>query len=289
LLFNGQIAQTAQNLSQTLQSYPAYNVVVNTFEFASGAALQYMNDMSFGLVDNFVNFENGSDVFQSGMGFGRTVSNIQGMLEIGIGLGTMAVSLSSLPSTGALTLGCAGATGGICIIPGALAVSAEVALAGVGAAIAWHGTGVLNNNHNNPLQIRGNGGGSDLPPNPEKGYYRSNKQNTSRNSDELYKNMGKPKRLEGYQAHHIVPSTSTQYEYATDARKILEEFGIDINNAGNGVMIPGKVNRELNNPYYEEAVLQALTDAKNNGADKEDILSLLQDIGSQILATGTYP
>jgi hypothetical protein len=54
-------------------------------------------------------------------------------------------------------------------------------------------------------------------------------------------------------------------------------------------MIPGKVNGKLNNPDYEKAILRALQSAKNNGADKEDILYLLQDIGNQILATGTYP
>lgn len=74
-----------------------------------------------------------------------------------------------------------------------------------------------------------------------------------------------------------------------EARQILESFGIDINNAGNGVMIPSGVNSHLNNAAYERAVLEALRDAQNNGATPEQVIETLQSIGDQILATGTYP
>jgi len=73
------------------------------------------------------------------------------------------------------------------------------------------------------------------------------------------------------------------------ARQILEEFGVDINNAGNGVMIPGNVNGSLNKPAYEEAILDALEYEKQKGATQADILELLQDIGNQIKSTGKYP
>jgi hypothetical protein len=160
-------------------------------------------------------------------------------------------------------------------------------MAGISAGVSAHGIGILANNANNPLQIRGNGG-SDLAPDPEFGYYGSNKQDNTKNAKELYKNMGYPERLEGYQAHHIVPGTSKR-PAAVEARQILEEFGIDINQTDNGVMIPGDVNRKLNDPNYEIAVLKVLREARDMGRTKEDIIYLLQDIGNQILATGTYP
>lgn len=47
--FGGNISQSISAFNRTLQNYPAYNAVVNTFEFTGGAALQYANDMSFGL------------------------------------------------------------------------------------------------------------------------------------------------------------------------------------------------------------------------------------------------
>ena len=290
-LFRGGIQSTTTVLKENLEASPIYNTTINNLEFRTGAVFQYLNDNSFGLFEKVlhVNWENGGDAFQSGRQLGRTASNIQGAVEFVTGAAAAAFFLSSIPPTGGVTAACAGATGGLCLPIGVIAIPVELALAGASVAVSAHGSAMLANNYNNRSEIRGNGGGEYLSPDPENAYYRSNKQNTSRNSDELYKNMGKPKRLDGYQAHHIIPSTSTQYGYATEARQILEEYGIDINQAENGVMIPRKVNGSLNNPNYEEAVLNALQDAKNNKATKEDILYLLQDIGNQILATGTYP
>jgi len=54
-------------------------------------------------------------------------------------------------------------------------------------------------------------------------------------------------------------------------------------------MIPGNVNRSLNKPAYEEAILNALEYEKRKGATQADILDLLQDIGDQIESTGKYP
>lgn len=180
------------------------------------------------------------------------------MVELFTGAAAAAFFLSSMPPTGGSTVACGATTGGVCLIPGVLALTGEAVMAGAGIAVSLHGAGVLGNNANNPLQIRGNGA-SDLPPNPEYGYYGSNKQNNSKNAQELYKNMDYPKRLEDYQAHHIVPSTSKR-PAAIEARQILEEYGIDINQAENGVMIPGDVNRRLQ-ADYEVAVLKVLREA----------------------------
>lgn len=288
-LFNGKIQQTANNLKQNLETNPTYNTVTNIIEFGTGAAFQYLNDNSFGFFEKVlhVNWENGGDAFQSGRQLGRTASNIQGAVEFVTGAAAAAFFLSSIPPTGGVTAVCAGATGGSCLFLGAIAIPVELALAGVSAAVSAHGAVMSANNYNSRSEIRGNGG-SDLAPDPEFGYYGSNKQDNTRNAKELYKNMGSPERLEGYQAHHIVPGTSKR-PAAVEARQILEEFGIDINQADNGVMIPGDVNRKLNDPNYEIAVLKVLREARDMGRTKEDIIYLLQDIGNQILATGTYP
>jgi hypothetical protein len=290
-LFGGKIAGTINRINQSIQNNPALqtaiNVVNNSLSFGFGAVSQYLNDMSFGLVENLlhINWENGGTAFQTGRELGRTISTIQGIVEFFTGAATAAFSLLSMPPTGGVAIACGAATGGVCLSVGGIALTLEGTGVIAGSALAGHGVGLeLYNNHN---QIRGNGGGN-LPPNPQKGFFRTNAQNTGTNSDRLYKNMGSPKRLDGYQAHHIVPSFSGR-PAAVKARQILEEFGVDINNAGNGVMIPGNVNRSLNKPAYEEAILNALEYEKRKGATQADILDLLQDIGDQIESTGKYP
>jgi hypothetical protein len=159
-VFGGNISQSIRDFNQTLQSYPLYNATINTFEFAGGAVLQYANDMSFGLVDHFVNFENGSDMFQTGMEFGRTLSTIQGAVELVFGAASAAFFLSSIPPTGAFTVGCAATTAGLCLPIGGIAIATEAVLAGAGIGVMAHGVGVLAHNANHPLQIRGDGSGS---------------------------------------------------------------------------------------------------------------------------------
>jgi hypothetical protein len=230
------------------------------------------------------------------MQVGRTVSTIQGYVEGAVGLAMMADGGVKFVASVAASLGCTivgGPVGGVAC--GAAAT--PIAIAGVsemagGLAVGGHGAGILWNNTNHPLQIKGNGGGGNLPPNPEKGYFGTNAQDTGKNADRLFANMkaanpsiDKPF---GYPAHHIVPSKSDR-EFAIKARQILEEFGIDINNAGNGVIIPKNMNSQLNNKTYEAAVYQALQEAKDMGRTQSDVLELLQDIGDQILATGKYP
>jgi hypothetical protein len=159
-VFGGNISQSIRDFNQTLQSYPLYNATINTFEFAGGAALQYANDMSFGLIAHFVNFENGSDMFQAGMEFGRTLSTIQGVVELVFGAASAAFFLSSIPPTGVITAGCAATTAGLCLPFGGFAIATEAVMATAGVGVMAHGIGVLAHNANNPLQIRAEGGGS---------------------------------------------------------------------------------------------------------------------------------
>lgn len=159
-LLNGQITHSTSRLNNTLETYPAYHAVNNALSFGMGATLQYINDMSFGLVDRFVNFENGNDAFQSGMEFGRTASAIYGAVEFVVGAATTAFFLSSIPPTGGATVACGATTAGLCLPIGGAALTAEAAGAIAGGVVMTHGIALEAYIANNPLQIRGNGGGS---------------------------------------------------------------------------------------------------------------------------------
>ena len=116
--------------------------------------------------------------------------------------------------------------------------------------------------------------------------YGSNTGNTTRNAQILRENM-KDAGIEassGYEAHHIVPSTS-QNDAARQARDILEQWGIDINNADNGIFLPKSIHNGLANDHkYMNAVLEDLQQATS----RDDTIRILQDIGQQLL-DGTYP
>jgi hypothetical protein len=286
-LFGGKIAETTNRIDQSIQNNPglktAINIVNNSLGFGFGAVSQYLNDMSFGMVGNLlhINWENGGTAFQTGRELGRTVSTIQGIVEFFTGAATAAISLSSMPPTGGLTIPCAALTGGGCLPVGGVALTIEgVGVLG-GSALAGHGVGLeLYNNHN---QIKS--GGNSLSD-PTLGY-GSNTRNTRDNAKLLRENMGVGE-TPGYAAHHIVPSTNP-YESAREARELLEEFDIDINNKGNGTLVTYSLNSHLNSHPYMDAVLESLQDAKNSGATKEEIINVLQDIAKQIEITGDYP
>ncbi|MFN3394909.1 MAG: AHH domain-containing protein, partial [Candidatus Thermochlorobacter sp.] len=88
----------------------------------------------------------------------------------------------------------------------------------------------------------------------------------------------------GYETHHIVPSGSN-YDSAREARDVLKNFGIDINDAGNGVFLPREIHNGLANDHrYMEAVLKDLKKATS----KDEVIEILQRIGQQLL-DGTYP
>lgn len=72
---------------------------------------------------------------------------------------------------------------------------------------------------------------------------------------------------------------------AIRAREILNKFGIDINSAKNGIYIPGKLNGHFNNKDYMKAVADALSKAEN----REEALTILDDIRNTILIKGDYP
>lgn len=110
---------------------------------------------------------------------------------------------------------------------------------------------------------------------------------TTRNARILERNMeratGQAKPA-GYETHHIVPS-GNNYKSARKARQILEKFGIDVNDAGNGVFLPDSVHNGLANDHtYMNAVLDDLQQATS----RNEATDILQRIGQKLL-DGTYP
>lgn len=107
-------------------------------------------------------------------------------------------------------------------------------------------------------------------------------------SRELAKSMiaaGKP-RPDGHYAHHIVATFDRRAE---KARRILDKFGININDTANGVWLPGKFRTStgayhpsVHTDVYYRKVDFFLRRAKT----KEDAILILQQIGRQ-LSKGT--
>jgi hypothetical protein len=90
------------------------------------------------------------------------------------------------------------------------------------------------------------------------------------------------KAADGQAAHHIVAFGSSGMQ---QAREILIHWGIDINNAANGVFIEGAFNSTLhNNVDYIKAVTEGLAAAKSS----EEALLILKGMRDDIMA-GKFP
>ncbi len=88
-------------------------------------------------------------------------------------------------------------------------------------------------------------------------------------------------------AHHIVAGNARK---AAQARDILKKFGININDAKNGVYLPtvkgvtkGAYHHSLHTDSYYRKVTELLSSAKS----KDDAMSILGDIAEQ-LQKGTF-
>jgi hypothetical protein len=91
-------------------------------------------------------------------------------------------------------------------------------------------------------------------------------------------------------AHHIVPSSDARSTQALQAREKLRLFGIDINDASNGVFLPTSKNisqstyhRTLHTAEYYEKVNNMLSSAKS----REQALEVLAEIKSMLM-NGTF-
>lgn len=88
-------------------------------------------------------------------------------------------------------------------------------------------------------------------------------------------------------AHHIVAGNSPK---TAEARAILQKYGVDINNAANGVFLPtvkdaaeGAYHPSLHTNLYYDKVNKLLSEA----TCKEDVLDILEFIGDE-LSNGTF-
>lgn len=87
--------------------------------------------------------------------------------------------------------------------------------------------------------------------------------------------------------HHIVAGTSRK---ANEARAILQKYGIDINDAPNGVFLPTA--KDVSNSAYHpslhtNAYYEKVTNLLENASSRQDVLDILKDIGEQ-LSNGTF-
>ncbi len=284
-VFGGRLTQSALTWRERVSTFvhdrpslqTAANVFGNLIDFGLGLSSQVLDDVSFGLYGRLtgIAWSNGSDVFQSGRQAGRILSNTWGMIETAAGLALAATSVELMPPTAGVTAPCAALTGGGCLALGGAALIIETAGVAAGTALAGHGIALQMRNAGNPLSRADD---STLR-------YGTNTGDTKWNAEILQRNLeqaldqAKP---EGYHTHHIVPSTHRDMQ---EARKILEKFGIDINQAENGVFLPANIHNGLvNDKRYMAAVLKDLQRATS----KDDVIRILQDIGEQLL-NGTYP
>jgi hypothetical protein len=108
--------------------------------------------------------------------------------------------------------------------------------------------------------------------------------NPSRTLARNLEKAGNPRPLD-HDAHHIVPVRDGRFPEAVEARKILEKFKIDINEAVNGVWLPNKpgigsaaYHRAIKPSEYYRKVWASLDKAKN----REEAIRILDKIGRKL-------
>jgi len=110
----------------------------------------------------------------------------------------------------------------------------------------------------------------------------------------LIRNMelAKITRPANYAAHHIVAANLSKFPSAVKAREILIKFGIDINNAANGVYLPAKFEAEINAAYHGSLHTKRYADELDKrisiAKSREDVLIILDKIRNELLR-GRFP
>jgi hypothetical protein len=98
-------------------------------------------------------------------------------------------------------------------------------------------------------------------------------------------------RPEGYAAHHIVAG---DIKAAEEARTVLQKFKIDINEASNGVFLPGTTSTEIINgeavhsTIHTKRYVAAVNEALLNAKTREQAIDILTGI-AKALRSGGYP
>lgn len=88
-------------------------------------------------------------------------------------------------------------------------------------------------------------------------------------------------------AHHIVAGSSPK---ATEARAILQKYGVDINDAANGVFLPtqkGVSNSAYHPSLHTNAYYDKVNKLLSEATCKEDVLDILEYICDE-LVYGTF-
>ncbi len=84
-------------------------------------------------------------------------------------------------------------------------------------------------------------------------------------------------------AHHIVAGSADR---AKEARAILQKYGVDINDASNGVFLP-TVKDVADSAYHPslhtDAYYRKVTDLLSGANSKGDVLDILDDISEQLI------
>jgi len=88
----------------------------------------------------------------------------------------------------------------------------------------------------------------------------------------------------GEAAHHIVHSTFDN-PFARASREILGKFGIDINNANNGVFVSASQNSKFNAAPYMEKVYNLL----KGSTSQQQVIQNLNSMRDQIISGTFYP
>lgn len=98
-------------------------------------------------------------------------------------------------------------------------------------------------------------------------------------------------RAAGEAAHHIVAGAAQE---ASAARSILQKFGVGINDAANGVFLPGNLAAQnaagaaVHSTVHASAYYQAVNEALAGATTKQEVLDILSGI-RQALLSGGFP
>lgn len=106
-------------------------------------------------------------------------------------------------------------------------------------------------------------------------------------SRKLRQNMIKDRKTipDGHAAHHIVPKADSRFPEAKEARKILENFKIDLDSSPNGVPLPYKpgIGQGGYHPsIHTREYYRQLVDRLRGATSKEKAIQVLKDVGEQL-------
>jgi hypothetical protein len=97
----------------------------------------------------------------------------------------------------------------------------------------------------------------------------------------------------GWAAHHIVPARDARFPSGEKCRKILEKFGLGLNEAENGVYLPTTLSdavtsgSTIHGKVHNEAAYAKVFDAISPSVSKTDLIERLDGVRVK-LRNGTF-